>query len=311
MRGLPLLQRSQPLHNLHFITHIHYSFPPFDKREREREKEKDLLEYMREENSERETMTMMFTTTTKTIKNRRRFSLQIARKALLNVVVFSALLLLSQPRTVEAKRGDPDKPKYLPSTIYYSIRQAQQMCDMPLPKGHENDGAPLLPKARVQGRVDQRALHLCQQWNFVVANRQAQGKMQGYKLKPIIPPEHFHDGYVADMDKSAEYPEAAQAQNRLGYANGDEYDEEHMNMSREIHDASGHVGTGTGNAAAFADDVLLVAGAILFGAALKHVYDSKADPFKPMANVPKFPLRPDPESGEPQKHDPSGWEKQG
>ena len=123
-------------------------------------------------------MTMMFTTTTKTIKNRRRFSLQIAKKALLNVVVFSALLLLSQPRTVEAKRGDPDKPKYLPSTIYYSIRQAQQMCDMPLPKGHENDGAPLLPKARVQGRVDQRALHLCQQWNFVVANRQAQGKMK-------------------------------------------------------------------------------------------------------------------------------------
>jgi hypothetical protein len=228
------------------------------------------------------------------------------------VLLFGALFSKSVP-TVEAKRGDPDKPKYLPSTIYYSIRQAQQMCDMPLPKGHENDGAPLLPKARVQGRVDQRALHLCQQWNFVVANRQAQGKMQGYKLKPIIPPEHFHDGYVADMDKSADYPEAAQAQNRLGYANGDEYDEEHMAMSREIHDASGHVGTGTGNAAAFADDVLLVAGAILFGAALKHVYDSKADPFKPMANVPKFPLRPDPESGEkpPQKHDPSGWEKQG
>ena len=71
-----------------------------------------------------------------------------------------------------------------------------------------------------------------------------------------------------------------------------------MKMSREIHDASEHVGTGTGHAAAFADDVLLVAGAILFGAALKHLYDSKADPFKPMANVPKFPLRPDPESGE-------------
>lgn len=302
------LQRSQP-----FINHHHYTQHTFVVSiiRRTREKEKDL-EYVREEKTERETMTMMFTTTrTKTtIKNRHRRFLQIAKKAL-NVVVFSVLLLLSQPQTVEAKRGDPDKPKYLPSTIYYSIRQAQQMCDMPLPKGHENDGAPLLPKARVQGRVDQRALHLCQQWNFVVANRQAQGKMQGYKLKPIIPPEHFHDGYVADMDKSAEYPEAAQAQNRLGYANGDEYDEEHMNMSREIHDASGHVGTGTGNAAAFADDVLLVAGAILFGAALKHVYDSKADPFKPMANVPKFPLRPDPESGEPQKHDPSGWEKQG
>ena len=220
----------------------------------------------------------------------------------------------------EAKRGDPDKPKYLPTTIYYSIRQAQQMCDMPLPKGHENDGAPLLPKARVQGRVDQRALHLCQQWNFVVANRQAQGKMQGYKLKPIIPPEHFHDGYVQDMNV-AQYPEASQAQNRLGYASSDEYDPEHMEMSREIHDNSEHVGTqGPNNAAAFADDVLLVAGAILFGAALKHVYDSRADPFKPMANVPKFPLRLDPESGEQQpsaaaanagKHDPRGWERQG
>ena len=244
------------------------------------------------------------------------------QKRLLKTIVAIVVLFVSgvvqhdRPLLAEAKRGDPDKPKYLPSTIYYSIRQAQQMCDMPVPKGHENDGAPLLPKARVQGRVDQRALHLCQQWNFVVANRQAQGKMQGYKLKPIIPPEHFHDGYVPDMDKSAEYPEAVQAQNRLGYATGDEYDEEHMKMSREIHDASEHVGTGTGHAAAFADDVLLVAGAILFGAALKHLYDSKADPFEPMANVPKFPLRPDPESGEaqkhePQKHDPSGWEKQG
>merc|ERR1712072_792441 len=118
--------------------------------------------------------------------------------------------------------------------IYYSIRQAQQMCDMPVPKGHENDGAPLLPKARVQGRVDQRALHLCQQWNFVVANRQAQGKMQGYKLKPIIPPEHFHEGYVPQMAKAAEYPDATNAQNQLGYTESDDDDPEDMDLSREV-----------------------------------------------------------------------------
>ena len=52
--------------------------------------------------------------------------------------------------------------------------QAQQMCDMPLPRGHENDGAPLLPKYMVQDAVDARALHLCQQWNFVVAQMQSQ-----------------------------------------------------------------------------------------------------------------------------------------
>ena len=236
----------------------------------------------------------MFTTTTKTIKSTTTIvEDDCAQRRRLFV---SGVFQHDRHELAEAKRGDPDKPKYLPSTIYYSIRQAQQMCDMPLPKGHENDGAPLLPKRECKAESIRERYCLCQQWNFVVANRQAQGKMQGYKLKPIIPPEHFHDGYVADMDKSAEY-QAVQAQNRLGYATGDEYDEEHMNMSREIHDASEHVGTGTGNAAAFADDVLLVAGAILFGAALKHVYDSKADPFKPMANVPKFPLRPDPKVG--------------
>ena len=61
--------------------------------------------------------------------------------------------------------------------------QAQQMCDMPLPRGHENDGSPLMAKAAVQGMVDARALHLCQQWNFVVGGIHFSARLEHFVMR--------------------------------------------------------------------------------------------------------------------------------
>ena len=165
------------------------------------------------------------------------------------------------------------------------MMQAQQMCDMPLPRGHENDGAPLLEKAHVQGSVDARALHLCQQWNYVVAQMQAEGKMVGYKLKPIIPAENFHDvkGIAAAVDASRKggpavagaYPAVNQAMAGTGV----QADPEHVEAAEGVHaDANENFKDANedgGGANALADDVLFVGGAFLAGFAIRHLWNMR------------------------------------
>eukprot|EP00227_Mantoniella_beaufortii_P005893 CAMPEP_0197608168 /NCGR_PEP_ID=MMETSP1326-20131121/48526_1 /TAXON_ID=1155430 /ORGANISM="Genus nov. species nov., Strain RCC2288" /LENGTH=174 /DNA_ID=CAMNT_0043176335 /DNA_START=66 /DNA_END=586 /DNA_ORIENTATION=+ len=153
-------------------------------------------------------------------------------------VALMALLFLTFAVLTSAGKGALKGP----ATIYWSIRQAQQMCDMPLPRGHENDGAPLVPKAMVQGTVDARALHLCQQWNFVVAQMQANGKMVGYKIKPIISAEKFHDvkAYAAEVEASRKggpvlagaYPAVEQAIAQQGYMGPSD---EHYDLVEGVH----------------------------------------------------------------------------
>ena len=158
------------------------------------------------------------------------------------------------------------------------------MCDMPLPRGHENDGAPLLEKRFVQGSVDARALHLCQQWNYVVAQMQSQGKMVGYKLKPIIPAENFHDvkGLAAATEASRKggpvtaggYPAVDQALAGQGMpAEG-----EHTDVAEGVHnDANQNFkGPEDGGANALADDVLFVGGAFLAGFAIRHLWNMRS-----------------------------------
>lgn len=166
------------------------------------------------------------------------------------------------------------------------FRQAQQMCDMPLPRGHENDGAPLMEKRAVQGSVDARALHLCQQWNYVVAQMQSEGKMAGYKLKPIIPAEQFHDvkGLAADVEASRKggpatagaYPAVDQAIAGQGMP----ADGEHSDVAEGVHNNANENFKGPagedGGANALADDVLFVGGAFLAGFAIRHLWNMRS-----------------------------------
>jgi hypothetical protein len=163
-------------------------------------------------------------------------------------------------------------------------QQAQQMCDMPLPRGHENDGAPLTEKRAVQGPVDARALHLCQQWNYVVAQMQSDGKMVGYKLKPIIPAENFHDvkGIAAVAEASRKggpvtaggYPAVQQA------IAGQAAEGERVDAAEGVHNAAVESFTGPAagedaGANALADDVLFVGGAFLAGFAIRHLWNMR------------------------------------
>lgn len=161
------------------------------------------------------------------------------------------------------------------------------MCDMPLPRGHENDGSPMVEKRFVQRAVDARALHLCQQWNYVVAQMQSEGKMVGYKLKPIIPAENFHDvaGYAADVEASRKggpvtagaYPAVQQTIAGQGMAAPDE----HVDAAEQVHnDANANfngVAAGEDSGAnALADDVLFVGGAFLAGFAIRHLWNMRS-----------------------------------
>lgn len=162
------------------------------------------------------------------------------------------------------------RPFAFVSLFRLSSFQAQQMCDMPLPRGHENDGSPVLPKAHVQRSVDARALHLCQQWNYVVAQMQSEGKMVGYELKPIIPAENFHE-VKGGSSLAGPYPAATQAI--------DAHPEvaEHVNAAEGVHaDAEANFKYAGSGANALADDVLFVGGALLAGFAVRHLWNMRS-----------------------------------
>eukprot|EP00740_Mantoniella_antarctica_P024159 CAMPEP_0198701968 /NCGR_PEP_ID=MMETSP1468-20131203/388495_1 /TAXON_ID=1461545 /ORGANISM="Mantoniella sp, Strain CCMP1436" /LENGTH=159 /DNA_ID=CAMNT_0044460435 /DNA_START=1405 /DNA_END=1884 /DNA_ORIENTATION=+ len=158
---------------------------------------------------------------------------------------------------------------------------------MPLPRGHENDGSPLLTKDAVQVSVDARALHLCQQWNYVVAQMQSNGKMVGYKLKPIISAEKFHDVDSVMVDASRRggpatagaFPDIQQ----VTAAEGLPVEGEHIDLAESVY-SDAHTtftkpaaGEDAG-ASAIADDVLFVSGAFLAGFAIRHLWNMRSSP---------------------------------